>query len=253
MDLPSFNLTTTTATARRWSELQKGVQDAIKNSPNDRSVQIVATTRGLMADPVLEACEAGITEFAEDYLPEGITKKPVIQHRFPLSVWHFTGVINPNKLHLAVEAFDWIHLFDRATLLKPLAEACEKHPNKKTKLLIEVNSSGNSKKHGALEKDVSILCDEIQKIPNIELMGLSCKSELMMSQAICIQAYERLAKLHQKLVKEGVLPPSAKTLAMGTSRDYVQAIRLGSTMIRVGSTIFGKSAPSKSILPVDEF
>ena len=253
MDLPSFNLTTQSATARRWIDLQKGVQSVFDGNPNHSPVQIVATTRGLMADPVLEACEAGVSEFAEDYLPEGITKKPVIQHRFPFSVWHFTGIINPNKLHLAVEAFDWIHLFDRTTLLKPLAEACEKHPNKKTKLLIEVNSSGNSKKHGALEKDVPFLCDEIQKIPNIELMGLSCKSELMMSQAICIQAYERLAKLHQKLLKEGALPTSATTLAMGTSRDYEQAIRLGSTMIRVGSTLFGKSAPSKSILPVDEF
>lgn len=251
MELPSFNLKVQSATSQRWIELQKRVQGAFGKS--NHQIQIVATSRGLMADPVMDACEAGISHFGEDYLPEGITKKPVIQHRFPLSVWHFTGVIQPNKLHLAVEAFDWIHLFDRATLLKPLSDACEKHSNKKTKLLVEVNSVGSFKKHGALEKDVPFLCEELRKIPNIELMGLSCKSELMMTQNVCAQAYEKLNRLHLKLLSEGVLPSTATVLAMGTSRDLEGALEMGSTMIRVGSALFGKSAASTSTLPVDEF
>ncbi len=251
MELPSFNLKVQSATAQRWIELQKRVQGTLGKS--NRQIQIVATSRGLMADPVMEPCEAGISHFGEDYLPEGITKKPVILHRFPLSIWHFTGVIQPNKLHLAVEAFDWIHLFDRATLLKPLSEACEKRSNKKTKLLIEVNSAGNFKKHGAAVTDVSYLCDEIQKIPNVELMGLSCKSELMMSREICAKAYEKLSELHHGLLKKGVLPTHATVLAMGTSRDLEKAIELGSTMIRVGSALFGKSASSKSLQPIDEY
>ena len=124
MDLPSFNLKVQGALSRRWIELQKRVQNAVTLGKHQQTVRIIATSRGLMADPVMEACEAGIANFSEDYLPEGITKKPVIQHRFPLTIWHFTGVIQPNKLHLVVEFFDWVHLFDRATLLKPLSEAC---------------------------------------------------------------------------------------------------------------------------------
>lgn len=253
MELPSFNTKVQSATSQRWVELQKRVQKAIEKRGLNLEVQIVATTRGLMADPVIEAADAGVGNFAEDYLPEGITKKPVIRHRFPLSVWHFTGVIQPNKLHLAVEFFEWIHLFDRTTLLKPLAEACEKHANKKTKLLIEVNSVGNIKKHGADPKDIPYLCEEILKIPNIELMGLSCKSELMMNEGIAIKGYEKLAELHQKLLQDGSLPKTASILAMGSSRDLEKAIELGSSMIRVGSALFGKSAPSKAIMPVDEF
>ncbi|MEZ4846981.1 MAG: YggS family pyridoxal phosphate-dependent enzyme [Bdellovibrionota bacterium] len=240
MELPSFNLKVQSATSQRWIELHKRVQNAVEKYNKTQSITIVASTRGLMADPVLEACEAGVSEFAEDYLPEGITKKPVIRHRFPLSTWHFTGILQPGKLHLAVEAFEWIHMFDRATLLKPLAEACEKHAGKKTKILIEVNSVGHTKKHGALMKDVPHLCDEISKIPNLELMGLSCKSELMMNTSATSKSYEDLSQLHQKLLKDGTLPSSATTLAMGTSRDIKRAIELGSTMLRIGSALFGK-------------
>ncbi len=253
MDLPSFNSPIRTATSMRWIELQRKVDEVIEKHGIKHAVEIVASTRGLMADPVLEACDAGVRSFAEDYLPEGITKKPVITHRYPDTIWHFTGVLQPNKLHLAVEFFDWIHIFDRTTLLKPLAEACEKHSNKKTKLLIEINPLGHVKKHGASGDDVAYLCEEVVKIPNIELKGFSCRSELMIAPASAILAYEKTAKLHQKFLKEGKLPSSATTLAIGSSRDFEKAIEIGSNLIRVGSSLFGKSAPSKAILPVDEF
>lgn len=253
MDLPSFNLNQRSVTSLRWMDLQKKVNETCSKNGITHPVQIVASTRGLMADPVLQACETGVAQFAEDYLPEGVTKKPVITHRFPATTWHFTGVIQPNKLHLIVEFFDWIHLFDRQTLLKSLADACEKHPQKKTKMLIEINPIGNVKKHGAMISDVRVLCEELGTIPNIELMGFSCRSELMLSPLRAMEAYEKTAELHQRYLKEGVLPSTATTLAMGSSRDFQKAIALGSTMIRVGSALFGKSAPSKSVQPVDEF
>lgn len=253
MDLPSFNSTIRSATLLRWQILQTKVNESIQKNNISYPVDIVASTRGLMADPVLEACEAGVTHFAEDYLPEGITKKPVITHRFPNTTWHFTGVLQPNKLHLAVEFFDWIHIFDRTTLVKPLVEACQKHEHKKTKLLIEINPLGHFKKHGATEKDLAHLCEEISKIKNIQLAGFSCRSELMISPSQALSAYEKTAQLHRKFLKEGVLPANATTLALGSSRDFEKAIEFGSTMIRVGSSLFGKSAPSKALLPVDDF
>lgn len=253
MELPSFNIKVQSATSQRWIELQKRVQNAIEKYHKTQAITLVASTRGLMADPVLEACDAGVTQLAEDYLPEGITKKPVIRHRFPLSTWHFTGILQPNKLHLAVEFFEWIHIFDRATLLKPLSEACERHPDKKPKILIEVNPVGHIKKHGALMVDVPVLCEELMKIPNLELAGLSCRSELMMNMDISAKAYEHVGQLHQELLRKGILPTNASTLAIGTSRDIEKAVECGSTMLRVGSALFGKTAPSKSLQPVDEF
>ncbi len=251
MQLPSISINTQTATARRWAELQKRVQTASKNSPNH--ITVIATTRGLMADPVLQACEAGVTEFCEDYLPEGITKKPVIVHRFPTTTWHFTGSLQPNKLHLAVEFFDWIHMFDRETLLKPLNEAFEKHPGKKTKILIEVNPIGTMKKNGVSLQELPKLCDGLQKIPQAKLMGLSCRSELMMSENVAAKAYDLVKNEQVKLIEKGMLPKTSDQLAMGSSRDLEKAIQSGSTMLRIGSALFGKSASFKAILPVDEF
>lgn len=251
MDLPSISINTQTATARRWAELQKRVQVALKNSQNH--ITIVATSRGLMADPVFDACEAGVTEFCEDYLPEGITKKPVINHRFPMTTWHFAGSLQPNKLHLAVEFFDWIHTFDRETLLKPLHEAFQKHPEKKTKILIEVNPIGSMKKNGISMQELPKLCEGLQKIPQARLMGLSCRSELMMSQSLAAKAYDLVKNEQMKLMEKGILPKTASQLAMGSSRDIEKAIQSGTTILRIGSALFGKSASSKAVLPVDEF
>lgn len=249
MDLPSILVSDITATARRF----KAIQTRLNASNEKNATRVVASTRGLMADPVLEACDAGVTEFCEDYLPEGVTKKPVITHKYPGTVWHFGGILQPNKLPIVVEFFEWIDMFDRATLIQPLRVACERHEDKKIKLLIEVNPIGNVKKHGAIFSDLPYLCEEIQKIKNIELMGLSCKSELMMSIDIAAKAYELTKKEHQSLLEKGILPSSAKELAIGSSRDMEKAVSLGSTMVRVGSALFGKSAPSKSLLPFDEY
>ena len=250
MELPNISLQSNTATSRRWQLLQKQVYES--KSPN-QTVRIVASTRGLMADPVLEACEAGVGEFCEDYIPEGVTKKPVITHRFPSTTWHFGGIIQPNRLPIAVEYFEWIDMFDRMTLLQPLQEAFRKHPTVKTKILIEVNPIGSIKKNGARLEDVPYLCEELQKIPQVILRGLSCKSELMMNKPVAMKAYEKTFQIHKELLEKGILPSTATDLAIGSSRDYVEAIKLGSTMIRVGSAMFGQSAPSKSLLPFDEY
>lgn len=249
MELPSISVNVLSATGRRYSAIQQRIQ----NADPENATRVVASTRGLMADPVLEACDAGLNEFCEDYLPEGITKKPVITHKHPSTIWHFGGILQPNKLHLVVEFFEWIDMFDRATLLQPLKLACEKHPDQSTKLLIEVNPLGNVKKHGSALSDVPYLCDEIQKIKNIELMGLSCKSELNMSLEIAQKGYELTRSAHLSLLEKGILPASATELAIGSSRDLEKAVELGSTMVRVGSALFGKSAPSKSLLPFDEY
>lgn len=238
--LPTVEIQTrNTATGVRVTQVRKRIQQVTEKMGKDPStVCLIAASRSLMTDPVVEAAEAGIKDFCEDFLPEGITKQPVVDHRVSGLTWHFTGSLLNKKLHLAVEFFDWIHTLDRLTLLRSLTEAV-KSKTKKLHVLIEVNVLGHQKRMGIDPKELPALAKELALIPNLVLSGLSFKSEHFLSSENSLVAYKEMAKLHKKLLDNGVLSSHATELAMGCSQDYERAIEEGATMLRLGQAVFG--------------
>ncbi|MCB0308613.1 MAG: YggS family pyridoxal phosphate-dependent enzyme [Bdellovibrionales bacterium] len=225
----------------RLSGLKERVSSLLKQMGRDDSVMIVASSRALMADPVMHAAQAGIRHFCEEFLPEGISKKPVVDHRVPGLTWHFCGRIPNQKMKLAVDNFDWIHSIDKITQLSALREALG-HREKKVSILIEVNPLGVEKRNGANPSDLEAIITQIQGIPNANFKGLSFKTEHFLTLDKAAEGFKRMQDIFENLKSNGVLPKEGMHLAMGSSRDYESAILQGSTMIRQGSSIFGEDA-----------
>jgi len=195
-----------------------------------------------MVDPVLDAVNAGIRELCEEYLPEGITKRPPVDHRVPGITWHFVGELPPQKIHLAVEFFEWIHSVDRITTIRSLSEAVAAKGKKELKLLVEVNPLGKRKRMGASPEEVPFLIEAVQRIPGVRLMGLSMKNESAFSAKESVEAFRAMEKLRNEFLNKGVLPTQAIDLAMGSSRDFEEAISRGATIVRLGKAVFGTRA-----------
>lgn len=248
MELPTLTLHSSSAVAKRWSELQKKINQQVQLVGGHATFpRIVASVRGLMADKVIDACESGLQEFGEDFVTEGVTKRPVIVHRFPQTTWHFQGLLHPKQMSVAIENFDWLDTFDRKTLLHPLQEALSRHPERTIKILLEVNPVGPLKKWGLSPAEIPEVVQALLKMKNVRIEGISCKSDLMMSKPAALKAYEMAAQEREKLLSRGDLPNHANEFAIGTSRDWEDALKLGSTLLRMGSAFFGKTAPSKMI------
>lgn len=228
--------------ALHLSGLRENINRVLKeNGKPEDSVTLMASGRALMADPVTHAAKAGVKHICEEFLPEGVAKRPVVDQKVPGLAWHFTGSLLGKKIGLAVEFFDWIHSVDRVTLISDLRRAVLQKA-RRICVLIEVNPLGDEKRLGVSEKDLPELAEALIQIPEIQLMGLSFKTEQFMSSSAVLEGFETMARIQAEGHRKGFLPPYAKDLAMGSSRDYLQAVSTGSTILRVGSALFGEDA-----------
>ncbi len=226
--------------ATRLERLQARLKNAAKKAGRDpNSVRLVASSRACMVDPVVAIAKLGVKDLAEDYLPEGVTKRPPVDRAAPGLTWHFTGTLPAQKLSLAVEFFDWIHSIDRLSITRPLAEAMEQNERHSLHLLIEVNVLGLKKRTGATPGEIPALVESLGRISGAIISGLSFKTELATLFSDGLWAYRRVRELHQEWLTKGILPPTAKELAMGSSRDFEEAIAAGATIVRIGSALFG--------------
>jgi PLP dependent protein len=231
-----------TATERRLELVRNRVQVAAERAGRKaESVRLVAVSRSWMVDPVLEVARTGVTDFAEEFVPEGVTKRPPVDAKVQNLHWHFTGTLVPKAMGVTVEFFDWIHSFDRSTLLRSLSEAVQAKQKRDLKVLIEVNPLGIQKRSGVSPDQISELSEGLVKIPRVVFAGLSFKSEASLSVADRLRGFEMTAKLAS----------TGMELAMGTSQDFERAIGFGATIIRLGTAVFGPMQSSAFEDPTD--
>ena len=155
--------------------------------------------------------------------------------------WHFIGHLQSKKAKDIPGNFDWIHTIDSANLVQKISSAALKHnPNQTINCLIQVNVSGEKSKSGIAESDVIKFVSELQalELPNIQLRGLMT----MGVKDDAIKTREVFSKLCRslKLCADQLSMPEFDQLSMGMSDDYKIAIEEGSTMIRLGSSVFGE-------------
>lgn len=226
----------------RLEDVRKGIASAASRSGRDpNSIRLVASSRTLMVDPVVAAAEAGLTHFCEDFLPEGVTKRPPVDRRVKGLEWHFTGDIPAPKVHLALEFFDWIHTVDRLTLLRPLKETVDKSVkgDRVVKVLIELNPMGHQKRTGISMEEAPALAQGLGNIPKLKLAGISLTREPFMAAIDLRSTYRNLRFQMQQWREEGIFPLHATELAFGSSRDFEIAVEEGATLLRLGSALFG--------------
>ena len=211
--------------------------DEQKCGRTPESVQLLAVSKTKPVEAILEAYQAGQTAFGENYVQEGVSKVQHFAEHYPDNriEWHFIGPIQSNKSRLVAEHFDWVHTIDRTKIAQRLND---QRPSelKPLQVLIQVNTSGEASKSGVTEAEVFELAELISRLPNLTLRGLMSIPANLSDYESQLHEFQKLATLKQTLEAQF---PEIDTLSMGMSGDMTAAIEAGSTMVRIGTAIFG--------------
>ncbi|MEZ8723909.1 YggS family pyridoxal phosphate-dependent enzyme [Vibrio pomeroyi] len=201
------------------------------------SVQLLAVSKTKPIDAILEAALGGQVAFGENYVQEGVDKvKHFSEQHSNLNLeWHFIGPIQSNKTRPIAESFQWVHSVDRDKIAQRLND---QRPSELPPLqvLIQVNTSGEESKSGISEETVFALAELISSLPNLTLRGLMSIPANVSDYQSQLNAFSQLAELKDKLAAKY---PNIDTLSMGMSGDMDAAVEAGSTMVRIGTAIFG--------------
>ena len=200
-------------------------------------VRLLAVSKTFPPEAVLEAIAAGQRAFGENYLQEALDKMTAVSDALPGREieWHFIGPIQSNKTRPIAAHFDWVHTVDRLKIAQRLSE---QRPEARGPLNIclQVNISGEVSKSGAAPEALPELARAVARLPRLRLRGLMAIPEPEADVARQRAAFRRLRELAEALRADGM---ALDTLSMGMSADMGAAIAEGSTMVRIGSAIFG--------------
>ncbi len=225
------------------------VQDNLLNIKNEikkiakecgrdpNTIQLIAVSKTKPVEQITEAINAGQLAFGENYVQEGIEKIQYFEKNMPNNdlIWHFIGPLQSNKSKLVAEHFDWMHTIDRLKIAQRLSD---QRPNHMAKLnvLIQVNISQEASKSGVKPEEVTDLVKQIVALPNLNLRGLMAIPEIENDYDKQLKVFTKMQQLLHSLQKNY---PFMDTLSMGMSGDMPAAINAGSTMVRIGTAIFG--------------
>ncbi|NQY64484.1 MAG: YggS family pyridoxal phosphate-dependent enzyme [Alteromonadaceae bacterium] len=193
-------------------------------------VSLLAVSKTKPASMIEQAYQAGQREFGESYLQESIEKVQQLKH-LPDICWHFIGPIQSNKTRQIAENFSWVHSIDRIKIATRLNEH-RSSQNTPLKVCIQVNISNEQTKSGVSTDELAELTKVIDQCSNLELRGLMAIPQKNAERA----AFDKMYQLFNQLKQTH---PQMDTLSMGMSGDMQDAIAAGSTMVRVGTAIFG--------------
>jgi pyridoxal phosphate enzyme (YggS family) len=205
--------------------------DAAGRPAGDVSLLAVSKTFG--ADAVEAAFAAGQTAFGENYIQEAVEKVNALRH-LQLQ-WHCIGPIQSNKTRLVAEHFDWVHTVDRLKIAQRLSEQRPAHLAP-LQVCIQVNVDGGPTKSGVPPGEALTLARAVAVLPHLRLRGLMSIPEPAADFVAACTLFKRARDLFDALNQNSL---GLDTLSMGMSADLEAAIASGSTMVRVGSAIFG--------------
>jgi len=199
----------------------------------NESVCLLAVSKKHSMESIKHIHSLGQAAFGENYVQEGVDK---VQALADLNIqWHFIGPIQSNKSRLVAEHFDWVHTIDRLKIAQRLNEQRPQH-FAPLNVLIQVNISQQASKSGITLAEVDGLASAISDMGQLTLKGLMC-IPAPQDETQLAQDFERMQTAFTLLQNRY---PQVDTLSMGMSADYREAIAEGSTMIRIGTDIFGQ-------------
>lgn len=200
------------------------------------AVALLAVSKTWPAESVREAAAGGQRAFGENYVQEGVDKITALAD-MDLE-WHFIGPLQSNKTRAVATHFDWVHSIDRLRLAERLSAQRDEAATP-LNVCIQVNVSGERSKSGVAPDAVRELACAVACLPRLRLRGLMCIPEPSRDEAVLRARFTMLRRLREELEAHGL---ALDTLSMGMSDDLETAIAEGSTMVRVGTAIFGGRA-----------
>lgn len=212
---------------------------AAGRSPNTLALLAVSKTFG--PEAVREAALAGQREFGENYIQEAVEKIAALRAMPDLHglIWHCIGPIQSNKTRLVAEHFDWVHTVDRAKIALRLSEQrpADRPP---LQVCIQVNVDGGATKSGCAPEQALALAEQVAGLPGLCLRGVMSIPDQQPDPQAMLAVHRRVAEVYERL-RASRLPgmEQVDTLSLGMTADLESAVLAGSTLVRVGSGIFG--------------
>ena len=204
-----------------------------------QGVTLLAVSKTQPAQAVREALAAGQQAFGENYVQEALEKIGELAEWRSRLQWHLIGPLQSNKTRLVAEAFDWVHTVDRLKIAQRLSE--QRPPRLgPLQVCLQVNVSGEASKSGVAPAELPELARAVAALPGLRLRGLMSIPEPTADPAAQRAPHRALRELLAGLREQGL---ALDTLSMGMSADLEGAVAEGSTLVRVGTAIFGERSP----------
>lgn len=199
------------------------------------SVDLLAVSKMHPAEAVRAALAQGQAAFGENYVQEALDKMADLADLRALLQWHLIGPLQSNKTRAVAEAFDWVHSVDRLKIAQRLSDQRPAHLPP-LNLCLQVNISAQASKSGLAPAEVAEVALAVAALPRVRLRGLMSIPEPAQGEAAQRAPHRALRGLLEQLKRQGL---ALDTLSMGMSDDLEAAIAEGSTLVRVGTAIFG--------------
>ncbi|MBZ0182969.1 MAG: YggS family pyridoxal phosphate-dependent enzyme [Melioribacteraceae bacterium] len=208
------------------------VCEKIGRNPEDIKLIAVSKTRSI--DEINEVLDSGCLDCAENKAQELRDKAPLIQKDIN---WHFIGHLQTNKVKYVVETSALIHSVDSLKIAKEIEKRAEA-VNKIQNILLEIKTSEEESKFGLYKEDeIFEIADFCKGSSNVKLIGLMTMAPFVDDDSIIRKSFRKLKELFDKMNNKGY---ALTELSMGMSGDFHIAIEEGSTMVRIGTSIFGE-------------
>ncbi|MEA1936262.1 MAG: YggS family pyridoxal phosphate-dependent enzyme [Thermodesulfobacteriota bacterium] len=209
---------------------------ALRSGRKASDIRLMAVTKTVDDERIMAAIEAGVDIIGENYVQEARRK---IEKMGKNVEWHMIGHLQSKKSKYAVRLFDMIHSVDRIKLAGEL----DKRSNMAeclTKILIEVNISGEETKSGVRKEDAITLVKDISTLENLSVQGLMTMPPWFDDPEDARPYFVTLRELRDRIVEENIPNVEMNELSMGMSGDYRVAVEEGATIVRIGTSIFGE-------------
>ncbi|MDD7426507.1 MAG: YggS family pyridoxal phosphate-dependent enzyme [[Actinobacillus] rossii] len=221
------------------TSIHQQIQTACQKAGRPQSaVKLLAVSKTKPVEDIQSAIDAGQHAFGENYVQEGIEKIQYFADKHPELEWHFIGPLQSNKTRLVAEHFDWMQTIDRAKIADRLNEQRPRH-KAPLNVLIQINISDESSKSGIPPQEMLMLAKHIENLPHLCLRGLMAIPAPTDNLAEQEKAFNTMKSLFEEL-KAAFPHQPIDTLSMGMTDDMETAITCGTTMVRIGTAIFGK-------------
>lgn len=207
------------------------------------AIRLIAVSKGHSMNAIAQAIAAGQKDFGESTTQESLPK--ISQFGNPSIDWHFVGHLQTNKSKFIPRNFSWLHSLDSLALARKLSRQLEEK-SATINMLIEVNITRDEKKHGVVPEKLFDFIDQLMKadLPCLPLRGLMTIGPYHAPEKEIRRCFAELRHLHDDCQRRFGLKNFTE-LSMGMSDDYLEAVKEGATMVRVGTAIFGERNYSK--------
>ena len=214
------------------NQVLQHIADACKQAQREpETVQLLAVSKTHPSESLREMYQTGQRAFGENYLQEALDK---IENLNDLAIeWHFIGHVQRNKTKHLAASFAWVHGVDRLMIAERLSKQREAD-QAPLNICLQVNIDAQESKDGCQPNEVAELVKNISQLPHLKLRGL-----MVIPAPNNTHAFLDAKQLFDAVKQEHAQPEDWDTLSMGMSGDMVEAIAAGSTMVRVGTALFG--------------